>query len=66
VVLDEVTKKSVVKVVNANDRLMLVKLKGNPVNIVVIAVYMPTSTHSEQEVDDVYDMIEELMDNERA
>jgi len=27
---------------------------------------MPTSTHSEQEVDDVYDMIEELMDNEKA
>jgi len=43
------------------DRLIMVKLQAQPVDMVIIQVYMPTSKHEDEEVDDIYDQIEELM-----
>ena len=54
------------KIVQHSDRLMLVKIKTEPVNTVVIQVYMPTSAHAEEEVDMIYEELEELMDKERG
>ena len=64
VILDKRTAASVVKVSYEGDRLMLVKLRGKPTDIVIIQVYMPTSEHKEEEVEDMYEKIEELLDRE--
>jgi len=64
VILDKRTAASVVKVSYEGDRLMLVKLRGKPTDIVIVQVYMPTSEHKEEEVEEMYDKIEELLDRE--
>src|SRR5580698_3108104 len=61
VLLDKDTAKRVTAVVQHSDRLILVKIQAEPADIVVIQVYMPTSDHSDEEVEDVYEQIEELV-----
>ncbi len=56
--LDKVTAGSVTKVIQHSDRLILVKLKATPVDIIVIQVYMPTTGHKDEEVERMYDEIE--------
>ena len=43
---------------------MIVRLRGKPTDIVIVHVYMPTSDHDEEEVDEMYDKIEELLETE--
>ena len=38
-----------------SDRVLMVKLKGNPFNTTIIQVYAPTGDHSEEEVDAFYE-----------
>ena len=61
VLLDNETAKRVTTVVQHSDRLILVKIQAEPVDIVIIQVYMPTSNHSDEEVEDAYEQLEELM-----
>ena len=42
--------RSVVKKIVCNDRIIAIKLKAEPVNILVIQVYMPTSDYEDDEV----------------
>ncbi|XP_047471466.1 craniofacial development protein 2-like [Penaeus chinensis] len=44
--LDKQSSQAVVEVDCINDRLMVVRLCGTPVNLVVMVIYMPTSNHS--------------------
>ena len=41
---------------------MMVRLQGKQVDTVIIQVYMPTSNHKEEEIDEMYDRIEELIE----
>ena len=43
--------RSVVKKIVCNDRIIAIKLKAEPVNILVIQVYMPTSEYEDDEVE---------------
>ena len=43
---------------------MMVKLKGKPVNVVFVQVYMPTTEHKDEETDAMYERIEGLLDKE--
>ena len=43
---------------------MLVKLKGKPSNMIIIQVYMPTTSHDKEEIELMYGKIEELLDRE--
>jgi len=47
-----------------DDRVLMVKLKGKPVDVCIIQVYMSTTKHSEEEVEDMYENIEQLLDDE--
>jgi len=58
IILDKRTANCVEKVRCVGDRLLMVKLKGKPVDIFIIQVYMPAVEHSEKEVDDMYEQIE--------
>ena len=44
-----------------SDRIIMVKIQGKPFNINLVQVYMPTSTHDDEEVEIVYEQIQELM-----
>src|ERR1043165_2885681 len=64
VILDKRTANAVTGVRYEGERLMMVKLRGKPVDIVVIQVYMPTSEHKDEAIEEMYERIEELMDKE--
>jgi hypothetical protein len=53
--------RSVVKKIVCNDRIIALKLKAEPVDILIIQVYMPTSEYEDDEVEKVYDTIEEIL-----
>jgi endonuclease/exonuclease/phosphatase family metal-dependent hydrolase len=61
VILDGEVAKRVIEVVQRSDRILLVKLQAEPVDIAIVQVYMPTSAHDEQDVEDMYEEIESIM-----
>lgn len=66
VLLDREAAKAVTKVVWHSDRLLLVKVAAVPVNLVIIQVYMPTTEHEEEEVEGMYEKLEELIKEEKG
>ncbi|PNF34252.1 hypothetical protein B7P43_G17273 [Cryptotermes secundus] len=52
--------RSVVKKIDCNDRIIALKSKAEPADILIMRVYMPTSEY-EDEVEKVYDTIEEIL-----
>ena len=57
VVLDKWAAKAVDKVTYEGDRLMLVKLRGKPTDVVILQTYMPTSEAEEELVDAMYEKL---------
>jgi exonuclease III len=53
--------KSVVKKNVYSDRIIAVKLQAEPVSILIVQVYMPTSDYEDDKVDELYDIIEEFL-----
>ena len=43
-----------------SDRLMMVKVRAEPVDIILIQVYMPTRKYEDDEVEQIYDQIEDI------
>ena len=66
VVLDRMMSGRVTKVIQCNERVMLVRMKNELVDIVIIQVYMPTSDSEDEEVEEMYEKIEELIKGEKA
>ena len=64
IILDKITANCVEKVRYAGDRLLMVRLTGKPVDMCIIQVYLPTTEHSEEEVKDMYEKIQQLLDDE--
>jgi exonuclease III len=56
--------RSVVKKIVCIDRIIAIKLKAEPVSILIIQVYMPTSDYEEDEVAKLYDTIEEILEED--
>jgi hypothetical protein len=56
--------KSVVKKGVYSDRNIAVKLKAEPVSILIVQVYMPTSEYEDDEVEELYDIIEEILEED--
>jgi len=46
---------------HVNDRILLIKLKISTVNMIVIQVYLPTSNSEDDEIELVYDSLDELL-----
>ena len=66
IILDKEMAKRVLKVDMVSDRIISVKIQADPVDLMIIQVYMPTSAHEDEEVDEIYDRIEELMAKENG
>ena len=46
-----------------NDRMISVRLQGQPFNITVIQVYAPTSNAEENEVEQFYEDLQDLLEH---
>jgi exonuclease III len=55
---------SVVKKIVCNDRMTAVKLNAEPVNVLIVQVYMPTSDYEDEEVEELYDIIEDILEED--
>ena len=53
--------RGVVKKIVYNDRILAIKLQAEPINILMIQVYRPTSEHEDDEVEELYDITEEIL-----
>ena len=61
VVLDNEISRKVITIDQRSDRLLVVKIKADPVDLVIVQVYMPTSDHEDEEIDAIYEELEEIM-----
>ena len=58
------TKRSVVKKIVYNDRIFAIKLQAELINILMMQVYKSTSEHEYDEVEDMYDINEEILEED--
>jgi hypothetical protein len=56
--------RSVVKKIVCNDRFIAIKLQAEPINILMMQVYMTTSEHEDNEVEELYGTIEEIFEED--
>ena len=56
--------RSVVKKIVYNDRIIAIKLQAEMINILMIQVYMPISEHEDDEVEELYGVIEEILEED--
>jgi len=56
--------RSVVEKIVYNDRIIAIKLEAEPINILMLQVYMPTSEYEDDEVEELYDIIEEILEED--
>ena len=49
-----------------SDRLMMVKVSAEPVDIVLIQVYIPTLKYEDEEVEQIYDQIEDIIRGQKG
>jgi exonuclease III len=62
IVVDKSIVKNVVKKSVCSDRIIAVKLKAEPVSILIVQVYMPRMEYEDDEVEGLYDIIEEILE----
>ena len=66
ILLDRETSMRVTKVVLQNGRLLLAKIQAEPADLVIIQVYMPTSTHEDNEMEEMYEQLDCLIKAENG
>ena len=66
VLVEEKIARSIIKIERYGSRMIEVKIKAEPVDIVIIQIYMPTTTHEDEEVDDMYERLEEILDRTKG
>ena len=64
--MDKKTAECVKRAECISDRLMMVQLSAQPVHILALCVYMPTSDYEDEEVEDIYEQMEELIGSGRG
>jgi exonuclease III len=56
--------RSVVKKIVYKDRIIAIKLQAEPIDILMMQLYMPTSEHEDADVEELYDIIEEVLEED--
>jgi exonuclease III len=46
-----------------NNRIIAFMLNAEPVNVLIVQVYMPTSDYEDEEVEELYDRIEDVLED---
>jgi len=45
-----------------SSRLIIIRLRATPLNITIVQVYAPTTDHDDEELEDFYDQLQEVLD----
>jgi len=64
--LDSDAAKRVVEIERYNDRMIMVKVQAAPVNMILIQIYMPTTDHEDEEVEMMYEKLEEMLTKQKG
>jgi hypothetical protein len=56
--------RSFVKKIVYNDRIIAIKLEAEQINILMMQVYLPTSEHEDNEVEELFGVIEEILEED--
>src|SRR6476619_7890448 len=48
------------------DRIMVVKVKADPVDMVIVQAYLPTTDCEDEEVEKLYDQLEEILGKQKG
>jgi hypothetical protein len=56
--------RNVFKKIVYSDRIIAIKLQTEPVNILMLQMYMATSEHEYEEVENLKDVIEEILEGD--
>jgi exonuclease III len=63
-VVHKIIDRSVVKKIDYNDRIIAIKLQAEPINILTMQVYIPTSDHDDVEVKYCYDITVRILEED--
>ena len=66
IMFDEEGAKRIIEIEQCSDRLMMVKVSATPVDMVLIQVYMPTTKHADEEVEEMYEQIERIINKQKG
>ena len=56
--------RNVVKKIVYNDRIIAIKLQAKQISILMMQVYMPISEYEDDEVEELYDITEEILEED--
>ena len=62
IMLEKEVAKAVTRVERHGSRIIEVTIKAEPMDMVIIQVYMPTASHPEEEIDEMYEKLEEILE----
>src|SRR6476661_6816798 len=48
------------------DRIMIVKIKADPVDMVIVQAYLPTTDYEDEEIEKLYDQLEEILGKQKG
>src|SRR6478609_5799263 len=48
------------------DRIMVVKVKADPVDMVIVQAYLQTTDYEDEEVEKLYDQLEKILDKQKG
>jgi hypothetical protein len=65
-ILDSEVAKRVICIKQVSDRMMMIKLQAEPVGLVLVQAYMPTTGHSEEEIETIYGQSEEILSRQKG
>jgi exonuclease III len=66
ILMDEKTAKCVKEIERISDRLISVTISAQPKDLVVMQVYMPTSDYDDEDIEEMYNKIEEVMGRKKG
>lgn len=62
-IIEKATAKSILGYNPVNERVITLRLKGKPMNLTLVQVYAPTSEASDQDMEEFYEVVQDVLDN---
>ena len=62
-IVEKIAAKSVIGYNPINERVMTLRLQGNPINISVLQVYAPTSEAPDSDIEEFYEMTQGVLES---
>src|SRR6476469_7383997 len=66
VILEAKVAEGVTEINRFGDQIMVVKVKADPVDMVIVQAYLPTTDYEDEEVEKLYDQLEEILGKQKG